>query len=198
MISSLVTSTVLSVLTASAFAQNVDKRLAKPVNANLTTIEIPLDPTAPDATEASVNQTVSYFAAKGHGDTPLAIVQGDVIISTVPELLSNASPVNGTNNALAKRSYSIWSTQNFWTGGVVHYKWLDEDAKGLGRLEAWTEATKRWTDHTDGGHNDLGADGRARRMLQPHRQGVQRLFQPNDVGRRLWWCRHICPRAGPQ
>ena len=115
-----------------------------PLDRNITTLEIPLD-TLPSFTNTSASgetHTISYFVAEGLKD-PLAIIYGDVILSTVPELLDNAS--NSTNNK-AKRALSIFPTDNVWPNGVVSYKWQSEIAKDAGRLEAWTEATKRWTD----------------------------------------------------
>jgi len=149
----------LSVLTTSALAQDVNNPLpasslpADPLDRNLTTIDIPLDPTIPDipsftnsTPEAGINQTVSYFVAEGLDDNPLAIIHGDIILSTVPDLLLNAEPANTTEHSIAKRALSIFKYQNVWPGGVVAYKWQSEAAKSAGRLEAWTEATKRWTD----------------------------------------------------
>jgi hypothetical protein len=150
---------LLSVLATSGLAQDVDNPLpaanltADPIDRNLTTIQIPLDPSIPDipsftnsTPEAEINQTVSYFVAEGLDNTPLAIIHGDIILSTVPDLLLNANPANTTEHSIAKRALSIFKYQNVWPGGIVAYKWQSEDAKGAGRLEAWTEATKRWTD----------------------------------------------------
>ena len=150
---------LFSTLVISTLAQDVDNPLpaanltANPIDVNLTTIEIPLDPTTPDTPsftnstpEAEINQTVSYFVAEGLDNTPLAIIHGDIILSTVPDLLLNAEPVNTTEISIAKRALSIFKYQNVWPGGIIAYKWQSEAAKGEGRLEAWTEATKRWTD----------------------------------------------------
>lgn len=159
MVSSPLSVAFLSAIAASALAQDVNNTLpaanlrADPVDRNLTTIEIPLDPTVPEApsftnstSETQINQTVSYFVAEGVAKTPLAIVHGDIILSTVPDLLLSADPANTSAHSLAKRSLSIFRTQNVWPNGIVAYKWESEAAKGQGRLDAWTEATKRWTD----------------------------------------------------
>jgi hypothetical protein len=151
---------LLSVLFASAMAQNDSTILptanstSDPLDRNLTTVEIPLDPSIPatpsfsnsTTLEAEVIQTVSYFVAEGL-DTNLAIIHGDIILSTLPDLLLNIDP-NATTHSKrnAKRSLSVFRTQNVWPLGTISYKWHSESAKDLGRLAAWTEATKRWTD----------------------------------------------------
>lgn len=115
-----------------------------PLDRNLTTIEIPVDAT-PSFTNASATgetQKISYFVAEGLKE-PLAIVYGDVILATVPELLASAS---NSTSSLNKRALSIFRTDNIWPGAVVTYKWQSEQAKGSYRLEDWTEAKKRWTD----------------------------------------------------
>jgi hypothetical protein len=160
MISSPLTATLLSLLSASALAQDVDNPLpaanltSDPNDRNLITVDIPLEPVSAnplvpfitnETSEADVNQTVAYFVADGL-DHPLAIVHGDIILSTVPDLLQIADPTNTTEHSKAKRALSIFRYQNVWPGGVIAYKWLSEAAKDQGRLEAWTEATKRWTD----------------------------------------------------
>lgn len=115
-----------------------------PLDRNITTVEIPIAaiPSLTNNTASGETTTVSYFAIDGLKE-PLAVVYGDVILSTVPELLQTAS--NDTDSKI-KRALSIRRTDNVWPGAIVNYKWRSEDAKGSGRLEAWTEATKRWTD----------------------------------------------------
>lgn len=120
-----------------------------PLNRNLTAVEIPLNPSFTNETTQGeeVIQTVAYFPAPGL-DADLAIIHGDIILSTVPDLLLNADPANSSStpeSRRAKRSLSIFKYQNVWPGGIVNYKWQSESAKGLGRIEAWTEATQRWT-----------------------------------------------------
>lgn len=115
-----------------------------PLDRNITTVEIPVAavPSLTNTTSSDDTTTVSYFEIDGLRG-PLAVVYGDVILSTVPDLLEAAS--NSTDGNI-KRALSIRRTDNVWPGGVLNYKWRSEDAKGAGRLEAWTEATKRWTD----------------------------------------------------
>ncbi|OAF98777.1 zincin [Paraphaeosphaeria sporulosa] len=114
-----------------------------PLDRNITTVEIPVAavPSLTNTSSSDETTTVSYFEIDGLRE-PLAVVYGDVILSTVPDLLNSAS--NSTESKV-KRALSIRSTDNVWPGGVVNYKWKSEDAKGAGRLEAWTDATKRWT-----------------------------------------------------
>jgi hypothetical protein len=160
MISSSLTVALLSFLSTSALAQNDSTILpaanstSDPLDRNLTTVEIPLDPSIPSTPsftnsttpEAEVIQTVSYFVAEGL-NTNLAIIHGDIILSTLSDLLLNVDPNSTTHSKRnAKRSLSIFRTQNIWPVGTVSYKWYSESAKDLGRLAAWTEATKRWTD----------------------------------------------------
>jgi hypothetical protein len=160
MISSSLIIALLSIFGTLTLAQNDSSILpaanstSDPLNRNLTTVEIPLDPSIPSTPsftnsttpEAPVIQTVSYFVAEGL-DTELAIIHGDIILSTVSDLQLNTDP-NATTHSKrnAKRALSIFRTQNVWPAGVVSYKWQSEAAKGDGRLAAWTEATKRWTD----------------------------------------------------
>ena len=155
MISFPLTTAFLAALSTSVLAQNVTNPLpaanltSDPLDRNLTTIEIPLDPNVPKKpsftndtnTDAPVTQQISYFAVDGL-KSELAIVHGDIILATVPDLLDNS---NTTASGKAKRALSIFKYQNVWPGGIVSYKWQSEAAKGAGRLSAWTEATKRWT-----------------------------------------------------
>jgi len=119
-----------------------------PIDRTLTTVEIILDPSTPtgpsltNSTENGEVKTVSYFEAPGLNE-PLAIIYGDVILSTVPELLQNVQ--SNSTDAKVKRALSIFRTDNIWPNAVVTYKWESEAAKGSGRLAEWKEATKRWT-----------------------------------------------------
>lgn len=115
-----------------------------PIDRNITTIEIPLDtiPSFANTSTSGDTTNITFFPIEGIRE-PLAVVYGDVILSTVPELLDNAS--NSTSSK-SKRALSIFRTQNVWPNGTVNYKWRSEAAKGGGRLADWTEATKRWTD----------------------------------------------------
>ncbi|KAF9698815.1 hypothetical protein EKO04_003336 [Ascochyta lentis] len=78
---------------------------------------------------------MSYFVERG-----LAITHGDVIFATEEDLIHDSNA--------QRRSLSVFKSDNqsLWPAGRIEYKWESEDAKGMGRLEAWTEATKRWTD----------------------------------------------------
>jgi hypothetical protein len=113
-----------------------------PLDRNIITIEIPVAvvPSFTNTSPSDETTTISYFEIDGLRET-LAVVHGDVILSTVPELLETAS--NTTDNR-TKRALSIRRTDNVWPGGVVNYKWKSEDAKGAGRLEAWTEEMDRY------------------------------------------------------
>lgn len=78
---------------------------------------------------------MSYFVVDG-----LAITHGDIIYAIEDDVIQN---VNAQKRSL---SYFKWENQSIWSAGRIEYKWQSEDAKGLGRLKAWKEATKRWTD----------------------------------------------------
>lgn len=118
-----------------------------PIEREITTVEIPVEalPYLANTSVSGETANISYFAINGLKG-PLAVVCGDVILSTVPELLNQASNSNG-NSSDSKRAVSFVSqTGGTWPDGIVKYKWRSESAKDSGRLEAWTEATKRWTD----------------------------------------------------
>lgn len=106
---------------------------------NLTTIDVHIPTVGPPAftnkSSSSITERVSYFVSDG-----LAIIHGDIIYSTEDELLRRVDA--------QKRSLSLLDTEfkALWPAGRIDYKWQSEEAKELGRLEAWNEATKRWTD----------------------------------------------------
>ncbi len=110
-----------------------------PPDRELTTVEVQITPAQPASrsfrvrNDAPTTERISYFEANG-----LAIVHGDVIYATVEEMKAKT---------VQKRAFSRFKTETayLWPNAQVHYKWASEDAKGLGRLEAWTEGTRRWT-----------------------------------------------------
>ncbi|KAF1968900.1 zincin [Bimuria novae-zelandiae CBS 107.79] len=154
MFSEILSVVALSALSATTFAQTdpppsslpedvlpAANLTSDPLDKNITTIEITLD-TITNTSTSGEKTTVSFFPIEGLKE-PLAVIYGDVIVATVPELLENAS--NSTSNK-AKRALSIFRTGNIWPHAIVNYKWKSEASKRIGRLENWTEATKRWTD----------------------------------------------------
>ena len=109
-----------------------------PPDRELFTVEVEVTPPAPRSfrtrDDKPTTRRLTYFEANG-----MAIVNGDVIYSSVEEMRKATTG--------RKRAFSRFRSESqfLWTGGKIHYKWQSEDAKGAGRLDAWTEATGRWT-----------------------------------------------------
>ncbi|CAG5169352.1 uncharacterized protein ALTATR162_LOCUS7031 [Alternaria atra] len=130
--------TLLSAVFSKAVAY--PKSVPGPHTRKLVTVDIQIAPSIPhvmtkgSATTSPATERVSYFVADG-----LAITNGDIIYSTEDDIIRH---MNAQKRSL---SYFKWDNQSLWPAGRIEYKWQSEHAKGLGRLEAWQKATKRWT-----------------------------------------------------